>query len=51
MIGGLCSGIAKYFEVDVLIIRLFVVAATILSSGLFSLVYLIGCLIIKEETE
>ena len=50
MIGGVCSGIAEYFEIDPTIVRLSFMFFFLFGS--FSLwVYLISWIIIPEEQE
>ena len=51
MIAGICSGLGKYFDVDVTIVRLIFVVLLFLTSGSFLLVYLIGALIIPAESD
>ena len=47
--GGVCGGIAKYFEVDPIVVRLLWVIATLISVGFGILAYLIAWLIIPLE--
>ena len=48
MLGGVCGGIAKYLDIDPVIIRLLWVAFTLLyGAGL--LVYIIAWILIPEE--
>lgn len=47
MIGGVCSGLADYLDVDPTVIRLLTVAS--LFAGLPGLVYIIAWIIIPEE--
>ncbi len=50
MLGGVCGGIARYFDVDPVIIRLLWVAfALIFGAGV--LVYLVAWILIPEEGE
>lgn len=44
MLGGVCSGIATYFNIDVVIVRIIFVVALILGSAGFW-VYLVICII------
>jgi len=46
---GVCSGIAKYFNVDPVIVRLLWIALTLLSFGVGALLYVITCLVIPKE--
>lgn len=48
MIAGVCGGLAEYFEMDVMIIRIiFVVAALFGSAGIW--LYIILWILLKEE--
>lgn len=40
MIGGVCSGLARYFDVDPLIVRLVFVLGTLIGFGSLLIVYL-----------
>ena len=44
-LGGVCAGLAEYFSVDVTLVRLVVVMATVFSVGLGLLAYLGGWII------
>jgi len=48
VIGGVCGGIAEYFEVDPVAVRLVVAVLTVFG-GLSLLVYILGWIIIPEE--
>ncbi len=48
MLGGVCGGLADYFNVDVVLIRLLLVFA-FLAGGIGLLAYLIAWIIIPEE--
>ena len=50
ILGGVCSGIAKYFDVDPTIIRL-VTVALIFAGGSGILAYIIAWIIVPEEPE
>ena len=50
-IAGVCAGLARYFEVDVTLVRLLVVAATLCSGGLGLLAYIAGWIIMPRDTE
>ena len=50
-IAGVCSGLARYFEVDVTLVRLLVVAATLCSGGLGLLAYIAAWIIMPKDTE
>lgn len=49
MLGGVCGGLGKYFDIDPTVIRLFWVVVTVLSVGTGILVYLLAWIIIPEE--
>jgi phage shock protein PspC (stress-responsive transcriptional regulator) len=48
-LGGVCSGLAEYFDADVTLIRLVVVAGTIMSAGLGFLSYIAAWIIMPLE--
>ena len=50
-LGGVCSGLARYFEVDVTLVRLLVVAGTLCSGGLGLLAYIAAWIIMPRDTE
>ncbi|MBB5153864.1 PspC domain-containing protein [Saccharopolyspora phatthalungensis] len=49
MIAGLCSGAAKTLGVDATIIRVLLVAATLLGFGMGIVIYLVCWLIVPQE--
>jgi phage shock protein C len=49
MIGGVCGGIAVYFDLDVSVVRILWVIATLLSAGVGILVYLIMLIVFPEQ--
>lgn len=49
MLGGVCGGIADYFNVDVVIVRLLWVLAA-LAEGIEVIVYILAWVIIPEES-
>jgi len=49
MLGGVCAGIAEYFEIDPMIVRLLWIVLTLLSLGAGIIAYLIACVIIPEK--
>jgi phage shock protein PspC (stress-responsive transcriptional regulator) len=49
MVAGVCGGIAKHLGVDAALIRLLLVAATILGIGTGAVLYLACWLIVPEE--
>jgi phage shock protein PspC (stress-responsive transcriptional regulator) len=50
-IAGVCSGLARYFEVDVTLVRLLVVAGTLCSGGMGLLAYIAAWIIMPRDTE
>jgi phage shock protein C len=51
MVAGVCSGIAEYVGIDVTVVRLVFLALSVVTFGLFALVYLAGWVVIPEEGE
>jgi phage shock protein C len=51
MVAGVCAGIADYAGIDANIIRLILAALTLVTAGVFALVYLAGWVLIPEEGE
>lgn len=50
MIGGVCSGLAKYIEVDVTFVRLGFAAVTLFTGIVFGILfYILACIIIPTE--
>jgi phage shock protein PspC (stress-responsive transcriptional regulator) len=49
MIGGVCGGLAEYFEFDVSAIRILWVIGTLLSAGMGVLIYLIMLIVFPEN--
>ncbi len=49
MIGGVCGGLAEYFNIDPTIIRLIVAFLALSSCGTVAVVYLIALLIIPKS--
>ena len=50
MLGGVCTGLAAYFHLDVTIVRILFVVATFLTSGVVIPVYFVMMLVIPEAT-
>lgn len=50
-IAGVCAGLARYFEVDVTLVRLVVVAGTLCSGGLGLLAYIAAWIIMPRESQ
>lgn len=49
VLGGVCAGIANYFEVDPVIVRLIWIIFTLVSMGFGIIAYLIAWIIVPEE--
>jgi phage shock protein C len=49
MVAGVCGGLAKTFGVDAAIIRIALVAATILGFGAGAVLYVICCFVMPQE--
>jgi phage shock protein C len=49
MVAGVCGGIAKMFGVDAALVRILLVAATLLGFGTGAVLYLICWLVVPEE--
>ncbi len=49
VLGGVCAGLAHYFEIDPVLVRLLWVVFTLLSMGFGIIAYLIAWIIIPEE--
>lgn len=45
-VGGVCGGLAQYFHLDASIIRLLFILLTLLTGGIFIIVYIILCAIL-----
>lgn len=50
-IAGVCAGLARYFEVDVILVRLLVVAGALCSGGLGLFAYIAAWIIMPRENE
>lgn len=50
-IAGVCSGLARYFEVDVTLVRLLVVAGALCSGGLGLLAYIAAWIIMPRDNQ
>ena len=48
---GVCSGIGEYAGIDPTVVRLIFVALTLVTAGVFVLVYLAAWIVIPEEGE
>jgi phage shock protein PspC (stress-responsive transcriptional regulator) len=51
MLGGICGGLAEYFDIDVSVVRVLWVIGTLLSIGLGILAYLVILIIFPEKPE
>jgi phage shock protein C len=49
MIGGVCAGLADYFELDPTVVRLLAVLAAVLSSGAAIIAYLVMWVAVPEQ--
>jgi phage shock protein C len=49
MVAGVCGGIARMLKVDAAIVRIVLVAATLLGFGTGAVLYLIAWLVVPEE--
>ncbi len=49
MIGGVCSGLAEYFNVDATLVRVIYVVATLVTAFTGIVAYGLMCLIIPEK--
>ena len=49
MVAGVCGGLAEYFDVDPTIIRLLVVALSILAGGSGVVIYIVMAIVVPEE--
>jgi phage shock protein C len=49
MVAGVCGGIAKMFGIDAALVRIGLVAATLLGFGTGAIIYVICWMIVPEE--
>lgn len=49
MIAGVCGGIAKLFGMDAALVRILLVAATLLGFGTGAVLYLVAWMIVPED--
>lgn len=49
MLGGVCAGVADYFGVDVNLVRILTVVATVLGMGSLVLVYVALWIVLPED--
>jgi phage shock protein C len=51
MVAGICAGVARYFGIDVTVVRVIVAVVCIITGGAGILAYLVAWVIIPEEGE
>ncbi|MEG0015541.1 MAG: PspC domain-containing protein [Gordonibacter sp.] len=51
LVGGVCGGMADYFNTDPLVVRILVVALSVLSAGLFAVAYVALWVVLPQEPE
>lgn len=49
MIAGVCGGLARMFNMDAALVRIILVAATLLGFGTGAIIYLIAWAVVPEE--
>lgn len=49
MVAGVCGGIAKMFGMDAALVRILLVAATLLGFGTGAVIYLVAWLVVPAE--
>lgn len=49
MVAGVCGGIAKMFGMDAALVRILLVAATLLGFGTGAILYLVAWAVVPEE--
>jgi phage shock protein C len=49
MVAGVCGGIARMFKMDAALVRILLVAATLLGFGTGAVIYLIAWMVVPEE--
>lgn len=49
MVAGVCGGIARMFNMDAALVRILLVAATLLGFGTGAVIYLVAWAIVPEE--
>jgi phage shock protein PspC (stress-responsive transcriptional regulator) len=49
MVAGVCGGIAKMFNMDAALVRILLVAATLLGFGTGAVLYLVAWMVVSEE--
>ena len=51
LIGGVCAGMADYFNVDPLVVRILAIVLTLVSGGLFAIAYAVLWIVVPKEPE
>jgi phage shock protein C len=51
MLAGVCVGLARYFNIDVNLVRLIVALVAVFTGGVGALAYLVAWVVIPEEGE
>jgi phage shock protein C len=51
MVAGICAGVARYFGIDVTMVRVMLVVLCLITGGAGILAYLLAWVIIPEESE
>jgi phage shock protein C len=49
MVAGVCGGIARMFNMDAALVRILLVAATLLGVGTGAVIYVIAWMVVPEE--
>lgn len=49
-LGGVCAGIARYFGIDPIVVRIIMVAGTLLSGGLLAVAYLALVVVLPKSS-
>jgi phage shock protein C len=49
MVAGVCGGIARMFNMDAALVRILLVAATLLGFGTGAIIYLVAWAVVPEE--
>jgi phage shock protein PspC (stress-responsive transcriptional regulator) len=49
MVAGVCGGIARMFNMDAALVRILLVAATLLGFGAGAVLYLVAWMVVPEE--
>jgi phage shock protein C len=49
MLGGVCGGLARYFGVDAVLVRLLAVVLTIVGGGIGLVAYLVAWIVVPKD--